>query len=72
MKKRKKSVPELSPEEEKLVEQLRERRTKIDKIRKEMDAIETKIAPLAARRVLSLKLKKAGVSEEELKAAGAK
>jgi hypothetical protein len=64
--KSKKAKIVLSDEEQKLVDQLRTKRTQMEKLRTEMDALEAKIRPLAARRVGAGKMKKAGLTEEEI------
>ena len=63
----------LSPEEDKLVAQLRKKRQEMDKLRKEMADLEEKIRPLANKRVAEQKVKKAGLSLDEIAAiAGSK
>ncbi len=67
-KKKTKAVPKLTEEEQKLLDQLRTKRDQVAKLRKEMDALEEKIRPLAAKRVAVGKLKAAGLSEDEVAA----
>lgn len=59
----------LSKDEKALVAELREKRTQLGKLKKEMEALEEKIRPLAAKRVVVAKIKAAGISDDELKEA---